>query len=363
MSKAHLVHQSERRNRSRGRQEGRGVLKLILPVAALLILTSVLVGCGGDDDPPQSGDGGASVTPAGNLGAQIVTSMLSVGKNRFAMGIFDEVAGQPVLDGDVNFRFFKVAGNQGTLRFEGKPRFVGFDTSYIDGRGQRVAGPPIGVYVADVEFNEAGDWGIEASGTVQGRQIEPILIAFKVLPPDQVISIGDPAPPSRQLTTADVDISAVDTMQPPDPFHDTTIAAALQSGRPALVLFGTPAFCETRTCGPVMETVMLPLYQKYGAGATFIHVEPFRLQEARSGQGLCPVPSFNREFARTGQGEGSGKCPMIPEAQLGAPTESWNLTTEPVLFLIDRQGRVSGIFEGIVGPQEVEGALQPLLAP
>ena len=137
--------------------------------------------------------------------------------------------------------------------------------------------------------------------------MNPLRTAFRVLPPDQVISIGDPAPASRQLTRGDVaDITEIDSMQPPDPFHDLTIAAGLQTGKPLLVLFGTPAFCETRTCGPVMETVMLPLKQKYADRAVFIHVEPYRLAGARSGQGLCPVPAFNREFARTGQGEGSG---------------------------------------------------------
>lgn len=333
----------------------------------MLLLTFAIAGCGGDSDSSDSENGGPtgpSASPTGNLGAQIVTSMLSVGKNRFALGIIDEAAGEPLLDGDVNFRFFKVAGNQGTLRFEGKARFVGFETSNIDERtGQTIKGPRIGVYVADVEFNEPGDWGVEASGTFGGQQIPPLRIAFTVLAADQVISIGDPAPPSRQLTRADVsDISEIDTMRPPDPFHDVTVATSLQSGKPVLVLQGTPAFCETRTCGPVMETVMLPLYQKYGERAVFIHIEPYRLQEARSGQGLCPVPVFNRELARTGQGEGTGKCPVIPEAELGAPNESWNLTTEPVLFLIDRQGKVAGIFEGIVGLEEVDSALNSLLS-
>ena len=334
-----------------------------------LFLSATLAACGGDDEPSSpsapgaDGTPGPAESPSDNFGAQVVTSMLTVGQNRFALGIFDQAAGQPVLDGDVNFRFFKVAAGQGTLRSESKARFVGFETSTIDEtRGQTITGPRIGAYVADVEFNEPGDWGVEASGTAAGRQVGPLRIAFRVFSPDQVISIGDSAPASRQITRADVgDISEIDTMRPPDPFHEVTVAAALQSGKPVLVLFGTPAFCETRTCGPVMETVMLPLNKQYGDRAVFIHIEPYRLEEARSGQALCPVPAFNRELASKGQGEGAGKCPMIPEAELPSPAESWNLTTEPVLFLIDRQGRIAGIFEGIVGPGEVDTALQPLL--
>ena len=37
----------------------------------------------------------------------------------------------------------------------------------------------------------------------------------------------------------------------PDPeLHEWSIADAIDQGRPALVLFGTPAYCESQFCGP-----------------------------------------------------------------------------------------------------------------
>lgn len=349
---------------------GRGLSWLM----AVLALAALAVACGGDESGSSPTEAPttkstvaptAEASPSANLGAQIVTSMLTVGENRFSIGIFDEAAGGPLLDGDMSFRFFKVEAGQGTLRFESEAEFVGFDTFTIsESQAQKVEGPPIGVYVANVEFDEPGDWGVEVNGAAGGQQVSQLRVAFKVFPRDQILSIGDAAPPSRQLTVDDVsDLSEIDTMQPPDPFHDITVADALETGQPVLVLLGTPAFCETRTCGPVMETTMLPLYEKYGDQAVFIHIEPYRLEELRSGVGYCPVPVFNRELARTGQGEGGGQCPAIPEQELPPPDESWNLTTEPVLFLVDREGKIAAVFEGIAGEQEVEAALQPLLEP
>jgi len=54
--------------------------------------------------------------------------------------------------------------------------------------------------------------------------------------------------------------------------------------------------------------------------------------------------------------------PPILESALGMPDESWNLTGEPVLFVIDAQGVIAGKFDGPAGPDEVESALKRALA-
>ncbi len=115
--------------------------------------------------------------------------------------------------------------------------------------------------------------------------------------------------------------------------HGITIADALAEGRPLVVAFATPAFCETRTCGPVMESVMDPLYDQYQDRAGFIHVEPFQLQELRDGTGRIPVPA----------------------------TSEWGLQTEPWIFVVDADGRVAAKFESITALDEVESVLVDLL--
>ena len=77
-------------------------------------------------------------------------------------------------------------------------------------------------------------------------------------------------------------IEEIDSSLPPIPeLHDLTVVAALDAGKPILVTFATPAFCQTRFCGPVIDRIVRPLLERYGSEAAFIHIEPFDLAEAR----------------------------------------------------------------------------------
>ncbi len=334
-----------------------------VPLAGVILFASALVACGGGGD--DNNEGSATASPRQSVAAQIVSADLGVGPNRFSVGLVDQAQGQPVLDAEnVNLRFFKVlAGDQAQLRSETLAQAVRFEKSYIDERTkEKVSTGEIAVYVAEAEFDEAGDWGVEITAQVDGQMIEPQRLAFQVLEADQVLSIGDPAPRSRQALASDVaDQSEIDSMQPPDPLHDLTVADAIAAGRPTVVLFGTPAFCETQVCAPIMDTIMLPLYEQYGGQVAFMHIEPYLLEQARAGEGFCAVPVFNREFAAQGIGEGTGECPVVPADQLPPPEESWNLTVEPIVFVIDQQGIIAGKFDGPAGPDEVEAVLQAVL--
>jgi hypothetical protein len=322
----------------------------------------MVTACGSDED-----NGDTTPTPSASgedqrFSAVITTEDLTTGPNRFGVGVIDEQEGRPLLNAQISLRFFKVLpGNQAQLRIEDEAEFVGFETFYIDeSSGEKVNTGDTGVYVSNVEFDETGDWGIEINGSADGETIGPIRLAFSVFPPEQVLSVGDPAPRSKQRIASDVaDISEIESMSPPDPFHDITIEDAVSSGKPTVILFGTPAFCESRTCAPVMETVMLALHETYRDRVNFIHVEPYLLKELRDGTGMCSTPVFHAEFARQGRGE-HGECPKASEAEIQATGESWSLTTEPVVFVIDSQGTIAGRFDGIVAPQEVEAVLDPL---
>ncbi len=349
-------------------QSHSGILRSLLVLASMAAFGGIALwasACGGDDDGDAGNVSPTVSEPAGaegdqQLSAVVVTPELSTGSNRFAVGVIDEAEGIPLLDAEVSLRFFKLlSGNQGELRFETDTQFVGFDTYTIDdGTGETKLGGTTGVYKANVDFDETGAWGVEITGNKGDRVIGPFTLPIEVLPPEQVLGVADPAPRTRQQIASDVaDIRDIESMQPSDPFHDTTIADAVVSGRSSVILFGTPAFCETMTCGPVMQTVMLPLYEEYKDKATFIHVEPYRLEELRSGRAICAVPAFNAEFARQGLGEG-GECPKASEQELQAAGESWNLTTEPILFVVDAGGNIAGRFEGVISRDEVAALLE-----
>jgi hypothetical protein len=136
------------------------------------------------------------------------------------------------------------------------------------------------------------------------------------------------------VTLRDVDdITEIDSSVPPNPaLHELTIAEALETGKPVVVAFVTPAFCETRFCGPVMDEVILPTMAEFGDAVEFIHIEPFDLPEIRAGRRVV------------------------------SPTvEEWGVLSEPFVFVLNPDGTVAAKFEGIMEAEELSAALTAVL--
>jgi hypothetical protein len=239
----------------------------------------------------------------------------------------------PILDAQVHVRYFNLNGNKPQLRSEANARFIRADLSYIDEQSQHEKTPAgtSGVYVTNVNFDQPGDWGAEITVTRDGKKLPPVPFRFNVLEHSIEPGIGAAAPASVQQTLAtDPNIEDIDSSYPPrTAMHDTTVADALKTGKPAVIAFATPAYCDSRTCGPVMDTVMDPLARKYAGQAIFIHIEPYVLRDLRESNLKTPVRA----------------------------TEEWRLQSEPWIFVVDRQGRIAAKFEGIAAADEVESAL------
>lgn len=279
----------------------------------------------------------------GEVYAEIANSTLAVGENRFVLLLFDEkgnpLFGRPILGAQVRPRFFDLNSEEPRPGPDADARAIQIDRNVVhqheDGTVERHGFGPTAYYIAYVRFDHPGRWGVEINVVVDGEKLDPIPFQFDVLEKSREPAIGDPAPATRQPTLSDVeDIAEIDTSFPPRPhMHEMTVADALGSGKPVVLAFATPAFCVTRICAPTMDTVMDPLYKKYKDQAIFIHIEPWKLKEAREGTGLIPVEAM----------------------------EEWNLRTEPWVFVIDREGEIVGKFEGIVAPDEVEAVLERAL--
>ena len=306
---------------------------LLLALAALSIAA---IACGGSPDPSGGQSPDAIAQGEGEVSPILTNHTLAVGENRFSLMLVDQ-EDSPLLGADVHLRFFDLTGGEPLFKSEADTRFIRSELFVVDeqtGEETRLESS-VGVYVTRVDFDTAGRWAVDISVATDSRQLELIPLQFDVLEESPEPAVGDPAPASRQLTLADVaDIAEIDSSFEPRPhMHDTTVADALATGRPVVVAFATPAFCESRTCGPVMKMVMDPLYEKYQDRAIFIHVEPFKLKELREGAGRIPVEA----------------------------AQEWNLQTEPWIFVIDAQGRVAGKFEGIIAMDEVEDVLAQVL--
>jgi hypothetical protein len=315
-------------------------------VLALLVLTS----CGGGDDD----NGPPVLTPIDNEYLPIVISDdLAVGRQRFQVGLIEQSDdGQtPVAGADLQFKFYLIDQTAGSAaeKFAAEPEAVTIQKSYThthdDGTVETHEAGETGVYITYVDFDVAGLWGVEVTGSladgtsIVGEGEEPTRPFFPVREESVGLAIGDPAPPSVQVLASDVDdIRSIDTsLDPIAEQHNMTIADAIVSGKPTVIAFVTPAFCVTQLCGPTKE-IFDGLYQQYKDQANFIHVEPYDVEKIRSGEctnyGDCVVQSMN----------------------------DFRLTSEPWVFIIDAEGKVAAKYDGVVSEEEMEAGLKAVLA-
>ncbi len=304
---------------------------MIARLCVLALAAFALASCGGSggsDEFPRVVTLGDSEIYAG-----ILNTSVTVGENRLVIELADR-ADEPILGAEVHLRFFDLTGDDAVFTSETDTRFVAIERAYIDeqspGKPRETTGTD-GAYVAHAAFSRAGIWGMRVRVTRDGRAYDEFPFRFSVRERSDEPMLGESVPASVQATVAVVpSIEDIDSSYPPRPhMHDATIADAVSSRRPAVIAFATPAYCRSRLCAPVMDTVMDPLFATYGTEAAFIHVEPYELRDLRAGFVENPVPA----------------------------TREWQLRSEPWVFVIDRQGRVAAKFEGIMALEEVEAAL------
>jgi hypothetical protein len=300
----------------------------------------IAAGCGGETAPPASSlqSSSPAATPSGVARPVLAVSELVVGPNRFVFGLVDSGTGLPITDvAEVGLQFFKVHAD-GTATKVGDADVV-YQSENL----------PAGLYVARTEFNEPGKWG--AVLNIKRPNLEPYgtRLEFEVLADSTVPMVGELAPRSKNLTKYDVaDLSEIDSASPPSDMHDLTIAEAVTSGKPTLVLFAAPGFCPSFTCGPSLE-VAQALKAKYGSQANFIHIEAPNTIQNHTHEGPVDPDHFMQE------GHQGVAKPQVQTAN------EWGLRSEPWIFLVDEEGKIADRFEGGLTIDEVEPAFVKLL--
>jgi hypothetical protein len=185
-----------------------------------------------------------------------------------------------------------------------------------------------GLYRAGVELDRPGVWFAEVAAG--GTTLAPV--PFTVTETSSTPAIGVPAPPSATPTGADVeDLAAITTDARPDPdFYELSVAEAVASGRPSVVVFATPKFCQTAICGPTLESIKE--VKADFPDVNFVHVEVYDLAA-------------------------SGDAAQVEDLVVHPAVVEWGLTSEPWIFVVDTDGNVSGRFEGLVAREELESLL------
>lgn len=256
-----------------------------------------------------------------------VSSQHVCGLNRFVFSFLDQ-SNRPIAapDRTASVAFFNLG------RDASKP------VATVDGAFVWAIEDSRGVYVASVEFNEAGLWGAEFTTTAGGARTV-VRLAFDVRVEGSTPAIGDPAPASKTPTLSDVDGDVARLSTDPEPverFFETSVDAALAAGEPFVLVFATPKFCTSAQCGPTLDRVK-PVAEAFPE-VTVIAVEPYEL-EFRDG---------TLNVVRDAQGQ-LQPVPSVIE---------WGLVSEPWVFVVDRDGLVTASFEGVVGEEELGAAVE-----
>ncbi len=320
------------------RRRTRGVL-----AAAFALLAVLVAACGGGDLrwDARSLDAAAGES---ELVTQNANSQVGVGETRLAFAVLGPNG--LVTGADVTARIYRLADDR-----EGNPtastllaemrlteRALVTNTPHLhsDESVHDHTGVAAAFYTTNTSFNAVGWWGAVLDVTSDGETTKGLQTVFFVAERTPEPMIGEQVPASVQLLVGDVeDIADIDSSQPPNPeLHQITIADAISNGRPTLVAFVTPSFCQTQFCGPVMGEVIVPAHTAYGDRVDFVHIEPFDLPTLRGSNQLIPVPA----------------------------TTEWQLLAEPAVFVLDADGIVTAKFEGIMELEEIESALDEVLA-
>ncbi len=287
--------------------------------ASLLFLLAACAGPSG---------GNTSMTPPPTGGSQSaiqvipVASEIVVGPDRFAVGLIDPAQGM-IQDATVHFRYFDLSD-------PAKPVVE----SDADATRYQTPDGLTTYYAQEREFKRAGDWGVEVQAREANGTMIDKRISFRVLADSSTLKVGAKAPAFKTRTAADVDndLKKLSSATTPNPaFYRVSLAQAIASGKPTVLLFATPAFCQTRMCGPAYDVVSA-VQQKVGDAANFIHVEVY--------SGL-PNPAANG-------------------FQLDLAMKAFGLTTEPWVFLIDKNGVIAYRVEGPITAGEIGQHLDPL---
>jgi hypothetical protein len=95
--------------------------------------------------------------------------------------------------------------------------------------------------------------------TLQLADDEDATTAVDIYDPADIAipQVGSPLPPFATPTVDDGrGVDPICTRQPPCPLHDRTQSSVLGDGQPLAYLIGTPAYCKTAVCGPVLDLLL-----------------------------------------------------------------------------------------------------------
>lgn len=236
---------------------------------------------------------------------------IGTGEQRLLVAVIDLPTGEMVATPDVTpLAVLRDEIGSPLGEYEGEfvwtiPDVVGMYAFYVD-----IPGPA--TYQLTVDAGELGE--LAPIGFVASE--EPVQVA-----------VGDSAPKSESRTLEDASIEDLTSDPTPvESYYEMTVAEAVEAG-PSVLIFATPAWCTSQSCGPMLDQVQ-EIESDY-PGLNYVHVEIYENIHVSSREDLVVVPAVNE----------------------------WSLPSEPWIYVTDDSGTVIAAFEGAVSDAELRGAL------
>ena len=179
-----------------------------------------------------------------------------------------------------------------------------------------------GIYRVDATFPVAGTW--KALLQTRGEQVG-FVIDVKDAPEAPIAE--SPAPRAASPTrAAPLGVKPICTRRPNCGLHDVSLDQVIGTGTPVVAMFATPALCQSRYCGPVLDE-LLEFRTEYADRVHFAHVEIYR---SNRGADLSPT------------------------------VEAWRLMSEPWIFAIDGSGTITERLDGAFASPEIKALFERL---
>lgn len=254
------------------------------------------------------------------------TSVVEAGRNRYGFAIFDtsrkQITGLPAA---IYLARRDGSGVRGPFVARSESLEVGPQyrslTSSSDPDSAR------SVYVADIDVPSTGSWVAAAVVRRGARNVATSGFEFRAGARGGPPTAGERAPKVHTPTLADVagDASRISTREPAPRSLLQEDLFDVYGKRPVALLFATPALCQSRVCGPVVDVLAQAQAEDSSGRAAYITSEIYK--DNRVDRGLRSQPA------------------------------AYRLPTEPWLFVLDAKGRVVERIEGAFSLAEVRRAV------
>lgn len=186
-----------------------------------------------------------------------------------------------------------------------------------------------------VHFTPPAGGRYTATATLDGQEVSTVFDVGDKGSSD-IPGPGDALPAMVTPTTEDGQgVDPICTQTPECHLHAVSLDDALGEGRPVAYLVATPKFCQTGSCGPVLD-VLEQVTGDYTDKVTFIHQEVY--QSAK-------------EAAEDGA-----------NAELTAPLRQMNMISEPVLYITGSDGVLAYRLDTVYDEAELRAALDDVTA-